>query len=91
MEDYISITLSFGCTLKIEREALDDQELLDALATMDEDAKAYLEVMNRLLGPEKKTLYEALRNESGRVKASAVNAAVTEILNLLTEDIQAKN
>lgn len=76
-----------GFELELDQEALDDVELLEDFAKMDEgDAFAMPSAVQRLLGKEnKKLLYDHLRGENGRVAATAVGAAVFELMNSLKE------
>lgn len=84
------IQMESGIKLNIDETVLDDIELLDDMVSSDEgDAMALSRICSKLLGKtEKKKLYDSLRNEQGRVPATAVVPAVVEILTKLgkTED-----
>ena len=84
------IQMESGIKLNIDETVLDDIELLDDMVSTDEgDAMALSPICSKLLGKtEKKKLYDSLRNEQGRVPATAVVPAVVEILTKLgkTED-----
>lgn len=72
-----------GFSYSIEEDALDDQELLDALIDMDTGyLSAYKEAIVRLLGEEQKqALYDFLRDKgTKRVSARAVAEAFKNIL-----------
>lgn len=71
----------------IEEENLDNMELLDAIAAVDDgDPFAMSRLCNHLLGKkEKKALYDALRDEKGRVPTASVGSAVREIFEKLGE------
>lgn len=78
----IKVTTKSGFTAEISEAALDDMELLDAVARL-EDGDVYVlgGVCERLLGKEQRTrLYEHLRGKDGRVSSRAVAQTVTDIL-----------
>lgn len=74
--------LDDGFELELDEAALDDMELLEDFAAMDNgDAYAMPAAVKRLLGKEnKKKLYDHLRDSSGRVSATAVGRAVFELM-----------
>lgn len=77
-----------GFNFKIEDDALDDMELLDAFMAVDAGKVSGIQTaITRLLGESQKTaLYEFLRDKkTGRVKATEVMSAVTEILHIAGE------
>lgn len=80
--------LENGFKFEIDEEALDDMELLDAMAEAEEgDALKMSKVMLRVLGKEQRdALYEHIRNESGRVPIEAAMNALVEILNSAGEE-----
>lgn len=80
------IKLASGLTLSIDEGIMDDMEILDALAELEEgNGAAISKLCIRLLGAdEKKKLYDHLR-ENGRVKVTSVTAAITEIFQKLGE------
>ena len=64
----------------LDKDALDDMELLEKLIEMDKGNTLVLpEVLEMLLGEEKKSLYDFCRKENGRVPASRVAQVVAEI------------
>ena len=71
-----------GFEFEIEDDALDDMELLDALVDIDNGRTDQVStVCVRLLGKAQRAkLYDHLRGENGRVKATDVSAAILEIL-----------
>lgn len=73
---------STGFAWNIEEDALDDMELLDALVESDKGNGAAISDVTRLLLGEKQraALYDHLRGENGRVRATAAVTAVNEIL-----------
>ena len=73
--------LKSGFEYKIEDHVLDNMELLDAIAEVDQNPMALSKVLKMLLGPEqRKELYDHLRDsENGNVPIVAVSDAVAEI------------
>ena len=80
-------TTSSGFHWEIEEDALDDMELLDALTDWDAGKETgAISACRLLLGDQqRKALYDHLRGENGRVKATAVLTAVNEILTALQD------
>lgn len=75
-----------GQTFTVEREAMDDLELLDEISEMEAGNPALLpSVLNRLLGPEqKKMAYEAIRDEkTGRVSTSKGMSFLKDVFEAL--------
>ena len=73
---------STGFEFDIEDERLDDMELVDIMAEIDENPLLMARLCKMLLGDEqKKRLYDHLRNEEGRVPIEATTNAIQEIFN----------
>jgi len=74
--------LSCGFEYQLEDDTLDNMELVDALAEADGgDITGWSRVLVLLLGkPQRKALYDHLRNAAGRVPLDAVVSAVGELL-----------
>ena len=70
-----------GFAIELEDDALEDQELFDAISGMqDGNVFSMSHLTERLLGTEgRKKLYDHLRNDKGRVPASAVESAIMEL------------
>ena len=70
-----------GFSIELEDDALEDQELFDAISGMqDGNVFSMSHLTERLLGKDgKKRLYDHLRTEDGRVPASAVESAIMEL------------
>lgn len=70
-----------GFSVELEESTLDNMEVLDALSDLDEgNPLAMSRLVVKLLGKDgKKRLYDHLRTEDGRVPASAVEGAITEL------------
>lgn len=80
MENKIMIMTPSGFECMLDKDALDDMELLEKLIEMDKGNTLVLpEVLEMLLGEEKKKLYDFCRSETGRVPASRVAQVVAEI------------
>ena len=74
-----------GFEYEIPEENIDDMELLDALVDVDNGREDQIStVCLHLLGKAQRAkLYDHLRGENGRVKATDVSKAVWEILELI--------
>ena len=73
---------STGFEFDIEDERLDDMELVDIMAEIDENPLLMPKLCKMLLGEEqKKRLYDHLRSEDGRVPIEATTNAIQEIYN----------
>lgn len=73
---------STGFEFDIEDERLDDMELVDIMAEIDENPLLMSKLCKMLLGEEqKKRLYDHLRSEDGRVPIEATTNAIQEIFN----------
>ena len=66
----------------IEDERLDDMELVDIMAEIDENPLLMPKLCKMILGEEqKKRLYDHLRSDDGRVPIEATTNAIQEIFN----------
>lgn len=81
----MNITTKSGFCCEIDPEALNNMELVDALAEVQNgNSLAYPTVCLLILGKETRTrLYNHLRNEAGRVPPADVDRELTEIMNAL--------
>lgn len=81
------LTTPRGAVLEIELTKLDDMRLFDALvALQDGDPLQMPRIMNLILTPEQKAaVYEACRDENGRVPIEAVNDEILAIFNTFNE------
>lgn len=72
-----------GFAYKVEDDALDDWELLEALTKLDDgDPLVVVKIPKLLLGEEQaNALKEHLRNKNGRVKATQMTEEIGEIMN----------
>ena len=69
-----------GFEFAIPDSRLDDMELLEALEDLEENPAAIVAVTRRLLGEQKKALYDHLRDEDGKVATSKVMQEIKDIL-----------
>lgn len=72
---------STGFKYEIDEQALDDMELLEVFAEVDENPLLLPKLLNMLLGKEQKeALYDHLRTDKGTVPTAAIGEEVGEIL-----------
>ena len=77
---------STGFEVEVSDTAMDNMELIEVMAEVEDNPLLFTKVVNMLLGKEqKKALYDHLRREDGTVPVKAVSETVTEIFNLLGE------
>lgn len=83
-------TTKSGFSFTLDENVLDDYELLEALTAIDEGSSGkVVSMITLLLGSEQKeALKEHLRNEHGKVPASAM---IREALEILQSARQGKN
>lgn len=76
-------TTSSGFKFEVSEDVLDNMELVDTLAEMQDDNPLEVsKVVRIVLGPEQRSaLYENLRTEDGRVPVMAVSEAIMDIFN----------
>lgn len=73
-----------GITVNVDKDALDDFELLDDLAKMQDGHGARLaSVAHRLFGDDFKTVMDGLRGENGRVSVEVASEFISELLAAL--------
>ena len=80
---------SSGFEFAIEEHVLDNMELVDAIAEVDEDLGKISKVVKMLLPEEqRKNLYNNLRTQHGNVPIMAV---VNEVVEIFHHNPQGKN
>lgn len=80
---------STGFVYKINENALNNFELLDLFAEVDENPLLLPKVLSMLLGEEtKKALYDHVRLEDGTVPADKVS---NELMEIITGNTETKN
>lgn len=78
-----------GFEFEIEDGVLDNMELLDAIAELEENPLKLTKVVKLLLGEEtKERLYDHVRNDKGRVPAEALSTEVADIFKLLNDKVK---
>lgn len=87
MKKKIELENGFKCT--IETNALDDMELVEMLADIEENPLLMGKVVRKVFGDEKDKLYKFLKTKDGRVPIEKVGDAIEQAFNALGED--AKN
>lgn len=83
----ISVTLNSGLVLSVDRNFVNDMELLDMMVEADDgNGLAFSVICGKILDKEnKKKLYDSLRGEDGRVKTTDVVPALMEIIEKVGE------
>lgn len=83
---YVSGETESGFVFNIEVERLDNMELIDALAELEDDPLQMSTVIRLLLGKEdKKRLYDHVRTDGGMVPSGLVEKVLGEIFTLSQE------
>lgn len=73
-----------GLDLKIDENILDDMELFDAVAELQDGNGMLLpKIVGKVFGEQKKTVYDHCRTEDGRVPVQAVSEIVSEVFDAL--------
>lgn len=84
--DKIKGKLSTGFEFEIDKENLNDYELLEYISEIGENPMLLPKVVKKVLGEKQKNeLLDHLRNENGIVKNEAIEAAITEIFQSTNE------
>lgn len=78
-----------GFEFDIKPEVLDNMELVDAIAELDEDPVGFSKVLKLILGDDRKRLYDHIKKTRGvdRVPVEAVGEEIEEIF----KSLEAKN
>lgn len=84
-QKFVSGETKSGFIFNIEAERLDNMELIDALAKLDEDPLQISKVIKLMLGDNKENLYDHVRTEDGFVPSSAIEQELSEIFALSNE------
>lgn len=80
-KDGVSTVTIKGVTVSVDKDALDDFELLDDLAKMqDGDGARIASVAHRLFGDDFKKVMDGLRGENGRVSVETASEFISELL-----------
>lgn len=71
-----------GFEYQVDPDTLNDMELMENLAEVDNNPLLLPKVVRAVLGDsQKKALYDHYRDEKGKVPATAISAAFVEILS----------
>lgn len=83
----------FGASINAEPACLDDMELLDLMVDSDRgNAIATSQIVSKILSKEDKTaLYNAIREEDGRVPIAKVGEAILTIIRQLGDSASKKD
>lgn len=74
-------TTRSGFAFEVAEDIANDMELFEALCDLDDgDATAVVPVCRKVLGSQKKALYDHLRGEDGRVPIECVAEEISDIL-----------
>lgn len=75
-----------GFEFDVPDETRNDMELLEALTDLQEgDGAAMVPIARKILGKQKKALYDHLRTEDGRVPVDKVSDEILEIFKALKD------
>ena len=75
-----------GFSFKIDEEKLDDMEVLEYLATVDDDMTQLPKLLEVFLGKDqKKALYDFLKEKEGKVKISSTYSILLDIFSVAGE------
>lgn len=73
---------STGFEFEINENILNDMEILDLVTEISEDNMMALSpLINRIIGDQKKQLYDHVREKDGRVPVDKVSSEIVEIFN----------
>lgn len=82
-------TTASGFAYEVSEDALNDYEILESLAELEENPLVFTTVAKRLLGAEQlKRLKDHIRNEKGIAPIDTMTAEVTEILTKSGESLK---
>ncbi len=79
-------TTKSGFSIELDEEAFDDLEFVEVLAEVDDNVLLVPKVIKMILGEEgKKALYDHVRDDKGRARASKAIEEFKEIMELAGE------
>ena len=82
----ITGTTKSGFSFSVPEDVVNDMELFEALCDLDDgDATAVVPVVRRVLGTQKKALYDHLRTDTGRVPVDKVAEEIADILSAVKD------
>lgn len=77
------VRLTCGVEFELDPAILDDMQLIDMIAEVDQDVTNVSRLVRALFGDARQEIYAALRTEDGRVPTSRVVDAISETLTQL--------
>lgn len=81
-----TITTQSGFSIEVDEDKFDDIEFVETLAEVDDDILLVPKVIRTILGEEgKKALYDHVRDDTGRARASKAIEEFKEIMELSGE------
>ena len=72
-------TTKSGFNFNIDDNALDDFELVEALAEVEDNPLAISKVVTHLFGKGKKELYQFIKDKKGYVSTAEISAIISEV------------
>lgn len=81
-EKYIEGVTKTGFRYHVSREAMDDMEIIDLLAELEDDKiTAIPKLIEKLLGPkQKEALYDHCKNKQNRIPSSRIMNELKDIM-----------
>lgn len=77
------VRLSCGVEFERDPAILDDMQLIDLIAEVDEDVTNVSRLVRAVFGEARSEVYAALRTEDGRVPSAPVVEAISETITQL--------
>ena len=77
--------LSCGVEIEVDMSVMNDMELVDALAEDENDPMVLSKICKLLFGEKRKEIYDAVRDEKGRVPIEKVGATIMEVFKAMGE------
>ena len=77
--------LSCGVEIEVEMSVMNDMELVDALAEDENNPIALSKIGKLLFGEKRKEIYDAVRDENGRVPIEKIGETVMEVFKAMGE------
>lgn len=77
--------LSCGVEIEVDMSVMNDMELVDALAEDENNPIALSKICKFLFGEKRKEIYDAVRDENGRVPIEKIGETVMEVFKDMGE------
>lgn len=75
-------TTSTGFKFKLDESVLNDYELLELIAEVEDNPAIITKIVKKVLGKETEKLKDHVRDENGRVSTERMNEEITEIFKV---------